>query len=122
MLVFAFGGFPPRSPAWVREAYRRRFGIETSYRQEREGQARTTTRRPDVRLLLIGVALLLRNAWVWLHRVLLSRELPHGAILTHPERLRLATLLIHLEHDVILLLGLADFPVALPEASQPVMD
>jgi putative transposase len=122
ILVFAFWGFRPRRPGWVREAYRRRFGIEASYRQLNEGKARTTTRRPDVRLLLLGIALLLRNAWVWLHRVLISRELPHGALLMHPEQLRLATLLIHLEHDVILLFGLAEFPLALSEAGQPVMD
>jgi putative transposase len=120
VLVFAVWGFRPRSPAWVREEYRRRFGIESSYRQMHEGQARTTTRRPDVRLLLIGIALLLRNAWVWLHRVLISRELPHGALLTQPERLRLQTLLIHLEHDVILLFGLAKFPLELSQAGQPV--
>jgi hypothetical protein len=107
---------------WVREQYRHRFGIESSYRQMHEGQARTTTRRPDVRLLLIGIALLLRNAWVWLHRVLISRELPHGALLMHPEQLRLATLLIHLEHDVILIFGLTDFPLPLSQAGQPVMD
>jgi len=110
ILVYAFWGFQPSGPAWVREEYRRRFGIEASYRQMREGQARTTTRRPIVRLLLIGIALLLRNAWVWLHRTLISRELPHGALLMHAERLRLATLLIHLEHEVILLFGLADIP------------
>lgn len=122
VLVFAFWGFQPRRPAWVREEYRRRFGIESSYRQMHEGQARTTTRRPDVRLLLIGIALLLRNAWVWLHRVLISRALPHGALITYPEQLCLATLLIHLEHDVILLFGLVDFPLALSEAGQPVMN
>jgi putative transposase len=120
VLVFAVWGFRPRSPAWVREEYRRRFGIESTYRQMHEGQARTTTRRPDVRLLLLGIALLLRNAWVWLHRVLITRELPRGALLTHPERLRLATLLIHLEHEVILIFGLAQFPLALPQAGQPV--
>jgi hypothetical protein len=122
ILVYAFWGFRPRCPAWVREAYRRRFGIETSYRQMHEGQARTTTRRPIVRLLLIGIALLLRNAWVWLHRTLLSRELPHGALLMQPEQLRLATLLIHLEHEVILLFGLADLPLPQSQAGQLVMD
>src|SRR5262249_40160123 len=39
------------SPAWVRAVYRRRFGIETSYRQMHRARARTTTRRPALRLL-----------------------------------------------------------------------
>lgn len=114
VLVFAFWGFQPKGLWWLREEYRRRFGIETSYRQMNEGKARTTTRRPEVRFLLLAIALLLRNAWVWLHRVLISRELPQGGLRTHPERLCLATLLIHLEHEIILLMGLAAFPVALP--------
>lgn len=120
VLVFAFWGFQPRTPAWAREQYRRRFGIESSYRQMHEGQARTTSRKPEVRLLLIGIALLLRNAWVWLHRTCFSRELPNGAFVTHPEQLPLATLLVHLEHDVISLLGLTEFPLTLSEAGQAV--
>jgi putative transposase len=122
VLVFAFWGVQFRSPAAVREAYRRRFGIESSYRQMREGQARTTTRRTDQRLLLMGIALLLRNAWVWLHRQLISRPLPHGAFQLHPERLRLPTLLIHLAHEVILLLGLTEFPLPLPDTGHSITD
>lgn len=56
-----------RTPAGVRELYRRRFAIEASYRQLREGLARTSTRQVVVRLLLVGIALVLRNLWVWLH-------------------------------------------------------
>ena len=56
-----------RTPAGVRELYRRRFAIEASYRQLREGLARTSTRQAAVRLLLVGIALVLRNLWVWLH-------------------------------------------------------
>jgi len=47
-------------------AYRRRFGIETSYRQQNEGKGRTTAKDVCYRLLLVGLALLLRQAWVWL--------------------------------------------------------
>jgi hypothetical protein len=122
ILVYAFWGFRPSNAAWVKEAYRRRFGIETSYRQMHEGQARTTTRRPIVRLLLIGIALLLRNAWVWLHRIVLCRQSPNSSPAMRRDKLSLATLLIHLEHEVILLFGLADFPFALLQAGQPVID
>lgn len=47
-------------------AYRRRFGIETSYRQMNRLMARTTSRYPDLRLLLVAVGFLLTNLWVWL--------------------------------------------------------
>ena len=54
------------------ETYRLRFGIETSYRQLHEGRIRTTSRRPTVRLLCVGIALVLRDLWVWLHYTLLA--------------------------------------------------
>ncbi|MHB1032966.1 MAG: ISH3 family transposase [Pirellulaceae bacterium] len=48
------------------DSYRRRFGIETSYRQMNQVKARTTSRYPDLRLFLVGVGFLLTNLWVWL--------------------------------------------------------
>ena len=60
-------GLPAAVAGWVFATYRLRFGIETSYRQMHEGRIRTTTRRPAVRLLYVGIALVLRNLWVWLH-------------------------------------------------------
>ena len=71
-LVYAFWGVNPTSTRWVRETYRKRFAIETSYRQMQQGRARTSTRNPVVRLLLVGVALVLRDVWVWLHYACLS--------------------------------------------------
>lgn len=56
-----------RIPKDIREIYRQRFGIETSYRQMNESRIRTCTRNPAQRLLFIGVALVMRNVWVWLH-------------------------------------------------------
>lgn len=55
------------TPRDIRETYRTRFGIETSYRQMNEARIRTCTRDPLQRLLFVGVALVLRNVWVWLH-------------------------------------------------------
>lgn len=55
------------TPQEIREAYRTRFGIETSYRQMNEARIKTCTRNPALRLLFIGIALVLRNVWVWLH-------------------------------------------------------
>lgn len=54
------------APTEVREAYRRRFGIETSYRQLNQSRSRTSSRDPLYRLLLVGLSLFLRNLWQWL--------------------------------------------------------
>jgi hypothetical protein len=70
-LVYAYAGqlgapaALPRLYRWLRQTYRRRFGIESSYRQLGQGLALTTSRSRAYRLLLVGVALLLRNVWVW---------------------------------------------------------
>ena len=71
-LVYAYWGWEPPAAAGVSELYRGRFGIETSYRQMNQCRARTCTRNPAVRLFLVGVALVLRNVWVWLHWEVLS--------------------------------------------------
>ena len=47
--------------------YRKRFGIETSYRQMHEARIKTCVRDPKLRPLYVGIALVLRNIWVWLH-------------------------------------------------------
>jgi putative transposase len=52
---------------WLRQSYRGRFGIETSYRQMNQGRGWTTSTKPARRLLLVGLALLLRNVWALLH-------------------------------------------------------
>lgn len=71
--VYAFGGWGPQTAARLRQrarlatrAYRRRFGIETSYRQQNECLACTTKKDVVYRLLLVGLALLLRQVWVFL--------------------------------------------------------
>jgi hypothetical protein len=78
--ALAFGGWGgPRARGVYRQAgrqraiYRRRFGIETSYRQKNQAQARTTSRSPEYRLLLEGVAYLLRQVWVALTQQIASR-------------------------------------------------
>jgi hypothetical protein len=65
--VYAYWGLRPASVRWVREAYRRRFGIESSYRQLNQARVRTSTRDPLLRLLYVGLALVLRNVYVRLH-------------------------------------------------------
>jgi hypothetical protein len=73
---------------WLRQTYRGRFGIETSYRQMNQGRAWTTSTKPARRLLLVGLALLLRNVWALLHLVVLAQRQRGGPRL----RLELLTL------------------------------
>jgi Transposase DDE domain len=79
--LYAVWGLRPQSVGWVRAAYRRRFGIESSYRQLNQARARTSSRDPLLRLLYAGVALVLRNVWVWLHwEVLAGRRRGYRAV------------------------------------------
>jgi Transposase DDE domain len=80
------------SPRQVAAWYRRRFGIETSYRQLGQGLAATCSKNPVYRLLLVAIALVLRNLWVWLHWCCLA-ERQGGRRRLRPGRLRLAELL-----------------------------
>jgi hypothetical protein len=106
-LVYAFWKIEPSSTRWVRETYRKRFAIETSYRQAHQARARTCTRNPVMRLLLVGVALVLRNVWVWLHYAVLSSPRRGGRRL-NLELLPLKDLLLWLMHQAELELGWFD--------------
>ena len=71
MRVFAFSGWgdaeavAERRRAWLaRRRYRERFAIETSYRQKNAMRGWTTGRDARYRLLLEGIAHLLRQVWI----------------------------------------------------------
>src|SRR4051812_40253580 len=106
-LVYAYWGYRPPTPDAVFATYRLRFGIESSDRQMHEGRIRTSSRRPDVRLLYVGIALVLRNLWVWSHYTILSTPRRGGRV-TLLERLRWETLVLWLLHVVEEALGVAD--------------
>jgi putative transposase len=53
----------------VRKMYRRRFGIETSYRCSRKVRGWTTSQNPAYRFLLIGLSFFLLNVWISLRSV-----------------------------------------------------
>jgi len=110
-LVYAYWGFRPRSCAWVRETYRLRFAIETTYRQMHQARIRTCTRDPLLRLLFVGLALILRNVWVWLHLMCLAVS-HRGRVELRLERLRFRRLLVWLQHYAERLFGFHDFTVA----------
>lgn len=97
-LVYAFWGFQPGSPQWIRAEYRKRFGIETSYRQMNQCRIRTSTRNPVLRLFFVGIALLLRNVWVWFHLNVLADRHRNGRVILNLELLRLTTLMLSLQH------------------------
>lgn len=80
------------APTEIREMYRKRFGIETSYRQRRQARIYTCTRHPHLRLVFLVVALLLRNLWVWIHEQLLS-EGPVDDLTIDLEKLRFRRML-----------------------------
>ena len=110
-LVYAFWGLRPKTTHWIYQTYRLRFGIETSYRQLREARIKTTTRSPTLRLLFVGIALLLRNVWVWVHwhRLATPRR---GARQLNLHKLPFKTLLMWLEHRAEQAFGSNDSVVA----------
>ena len=55
------------TPLDAREHYRKRFGIESSYRLAKQSLALTSSRDAGFRLLLFVVSLLLQNVWRYLH-------------------------------------------------------
>ena len=71
--AYAVTGLPESiSPAQVFELYRQRFGIESSYRQMNQVRARTSTRNPVIRLLLVGLAFVIFNLYITLRQNLSS--------------------------------------------------
>ena len=105
--VYAYWGINPRSTRWVKDTYRSRFGIETSYRQLNEARIKTCTRNPVVRFFIIALALILRNVWVWLHWELLSSP-RRGRRRLRMERLRFKAMLLWLLHAAEAVLGIFD--------------
>ena len=62
------------TPKQARRWYRRRFGVETSYRCAGQVRAWTTTKNPVLRFMLIGLSFFLLN--VWLHLRWLYTQVP----------------------------------------------
>jgi len=89
------------SPKEIRDRYRRRFGIETSYRQMRQARIYTCTRNPRLRLLFVAIALILRNLWVWIHHTVLAENGGSDSPTLHLECLRFKRLLDWLVHEVV---------------------
>ena len=103
--VYAYWGITPKRVDWVKRTYRKRFGIETSYRQMNQCRIRTTTKKFNVRFLYVAIGLLLRNLWVWLHHVVLLTP-RRGCRRYNWDRLRVKWMLVWLEKVAEELYGL----------------
>jgi hypothetical protein len=88
------------SPTDIRERYRRRFGIETSYRQRRQVRIYTCTRNPHLRLFFVALAFILRNVWVWIHQMRLA-EGSGDALTLHLELLRFKRMLDWIVYEIV---------------------
>lgn len=87
------------TPVELRELYRKRFAIESSYRQLGQARIRTSTRSPVERLLFVLIALVLRNLWVWLHWRYFA-EGRSDTLVMHLERLRFRRMLNWIAHVI----------------------
>jgi len=86
---FAYVTYQVRTnPLQIFQFYRRRFGIESSYRQMNRVRARTSSTNPALRLLYVGVAFLLINLWVRLKQ-LYACDLHRDGRRLNPRRLTL---------------------------------
>jgi Transposase DDE domain len=104
------------SPTEIRERYRKRFGIESSYRQLRQARIYTCTRDPHLRLLFVAIALILRNLWVWIHATILA-EGRGPAMTVRLERLRFKQLLDWIAQAVVAILHDGSMPCVLDDAT-----
>ena len=79
-LPFAVLGECHNTELEIAEDYRHRFGIESSYRIMNQTRAKTTSRDERFRLLLVFIAFLLQNFWIWYKwkNHLVTKETAHG--------------------------------------------
>jgi putative transposase len=75
------------TPRQVYTKYRRRFGIEASYRLLRQVKVLTNSRNPALRFFLLGLGLVMQNVWV-LARWLFTRRPGKGRHKLIPSLLR----------------------------------
>lgn len=95
--AFVVAGLPASAtPAQVFEWYRQRFGIESGYRQMHAVRARTASRSPVLRRLLVGLALLLFNLYIAVRRTLTAHPSPQE----HPDWLPFDQLMSALQRAI----------------------
>ena len=102
-LAFALYKVPLRIRALPGD-YRKRFGIEASYRMKNLCRIRTSTKNPVTRLLYVGIAFLLVNLWVFMVWSCVSKPRKGGRLL-FPDLFPLRTMLQFLRQAVERRLG-----------------
>jgi putative transposase len=85
--------------------YRKRFGIESSYKLKNLALPRTSTKNPVLRLLYVGLAFLLVNAWIYAQWMFLSERRRGGR---KPVRWPFKTMLRQVSRVLEDLLGFID--------------
>ncbi len=85
--------------------YRKRFGIESSYKLKNLALPRTSTKNPVLRLLYVGLAFLLVNVWIYVHWMFLSERARRGR---KPVRWPFKTMLRQVSRVLEDLLGFVD--------------
>jgi putative transposase len=106
--AYAVGRLPKSiEPHQVFEMYRQRFGIEASYRQMNQVRARTASRNPVLRLLLVGLAFVIFNLYIAL-RQHIAICLKNPVVSTSKSWLTLRRLVRMIIHAVEKLFDLAD--------------
>lgn len=96
--VYALYRVPLRGGALFHD-YRRRFGIESSYRLKNDCRITTTTKNPAVRLLFVGIAFLLLDLWVYLLWTYVSCPRQGGRVI-YRDAFPLRTLLTFLQQAI----------------------
>jgi hypothetical protein len=91
-------GVTDKSPKQVERLYRKRSGIETSYRLLRQARGITTTRDPIVRFAIMLVAALLENLWLVLRWAVVARPRRGGRDL--PEEFTFKTFCDWIRHEL----------------------
>ncbi|GHT44756.1 hypothetical protein FACS189454_02990 [Planctomycetales bacterium] len=72
--AFAYYGVSVGAPTGLFEVYRKRFGIESGYRQSHQARIRTSTRKPLLRLFYFALSMLMRNEWAEFEREVLLAD------------------------------------------------
>ena len=67
--------------SYIHQDYRKRFGIESSYRLKNICRIRTNNKKPVLRLLFVGISFLLVNIWVNLLWLRISRKRRGGRLI-----------------------------------------
>lgn len=83
----------------AQQRYRRRFGIESSYRQLGQVRAYTNSRNAALRFFYLALALLLLNVWTYL-RCVCTRIIAKGPFRLDLNRFRLARFIVFLRRAI----------------------